>query len=84
MTDTTQTPTPPATPRPPMSPEQLVDLRRRVLAKEPVSDDELRHALETTANVRGTGPAPKAAKVDTSYQPQGSLAERFANFKKST
>lgn len=69
-----------AAPQPPMSAEALVDLRRRVLANEPVSDDELRHALSSLAMARGT--APTGAKAATAvYEPKGSIADRFAAFK---
>ncbi len=64
----------------PMTAEALVDLRRRVLANEPVSDDELRHALSSLAMARGT--APTGAKTATAvYEAKGSIADRFAAFK---
>lgn len=73
-------PTVVAAQQPPMSAEALVDLRRRVLANEPVSDDELRHALSSLAMARGT--APTGAKAATAvYEPKGSIADRFAAFK---
>lgn len=75
--------------KPPMSAEQLIDLRARVLRGETVSDDELRHALSSLAMARGTGATAasqssgkKVAAVD--YKPAGSVAERFAAFKAKT
>ena len=75
--------TPLAAPKPPMSAEQLVDLRARVLRGEAVSDDELRHALSSLAMARGTATATsttgKSAK-EPAYKPAGSLADRFKAF----
>lgn len=74
--------TPPQTQVTPMSPEQLVDLRRRVLANEPVSDEELKLALQTLALSRMTAGVGKAARTkEPNYTPQGSIADRFAAFK---
>jgi len=66
-----------------MSPEQIVDLRQRVLRSEPVTDDELRHALSSLALARATvsGARAKSASGDTVYAPKGALSDRFAAFK---
>jgi len=87
MDTATANPTPTAAepPKPPMTPEQLVDLRRRVLAGETVTDEELRHALSSLAIARtsaATASATKATKSDgVDYTPKGSLADRMAAFK---
>ena len=71
-------------PKAPMTAQQLVDLRARVLRGEAVSDEELRHALSSLAMQRGVASTPSATKADPKvavYQPKGSLAERMAAFK---
>jgi len=63
-------------PRKPLSPDELVRLQQRVLANEEVSDEELRHALESLALSRagsGTPSAPAPAVKLSS-----GLAERLA------
>lgn len=76
---------PQQTAKPPMSADQLIDLRARVLRGEAVSDDELRHALSSLAMQRGTASAssPKVgAAKDPAYKPTSSLADRFKAFQK--
>jgi len=66
-----------------MTPEEIVDLRRRVLNDEPVSDDELRLALQSLAQSRivsGAVGTQKRAKSEPDYTPKGSLADRMAAF----
>lgn len=68
----------------PMSHEQIIDLRRRVLAGEQVSNDELRRALEALALTRVTaaqGVAAKAAKATSVIVPKIDLNAAFAAFK---
>lgn len=64
--------------RAPMTPVQILDLRRRVLANEPVSDDELRNALEDLAKMRGTAPA--SSKTESVNVPQVDTKSDFAEF----
>lgn len=73
----------PESPKPPLTAEQLVDLRARVLRGEEVSDEELKHALNSLAMSRGVAPAPGSGKEPkvAVYQPKGSLADRMAAFK---
>lgn len=73
----------PQTTKPPMTAQELVDLRARVLRGEAVTDEELRHALSSLAMARGTAAAApsKGASSTPAYVPSGSLADRFAAFK---
>lgn len=66
--------------KPLMSHEQIIELQRRVLANEPVTDEELRSALESLARARaGTATlGGKTSKSEPLYQPKGSIMERFA------
>ena len=60
-----------------------MDLRRRVLAKEPVTDEELKRALETTANVRASAPGrtASAGTPQVSNAVANSVAARLAAMK---
>lgn len=61
----------------PMTQEQLVNLQQRVLRGEAVSDDELRTALQTLAQMRSNGVS--AAKPATpAITLSGGLAARLA------
>lgn len=77
------TPTTPTIQRKPFTPEELVDLRRKVLAGEEVSNEDLRHALATLASARatqgGTNSPPKAKS--NVIIPKIDVASRFAAFK---
>ncbi len=78
-----QTPTPTAAPFIPMTEADLIDLRRRVLAKEPVTDEELKRALETTANIRASAPGrkPDAGSPQVTNTVANSVAARIAAMK---
>lgn len=80
MTDPT-----PIVPAKPMTLDEIMDLRRRVLAGETVSDDDLRNALASMAQVRinaGTGTPTKPLKPSAVAVPKlGNLGDAFAAFK---
>lgn len=67
----------------PMTEVELIDLRRRVLAKEAVTDEELKRALETTANIRASAPGRKAdaGAPQVSNAVANSVAARLAAMK---
>jgi len=69
-----------------MTNDELMLLQRRVLAGEPVSDEELRAALEATALLRvNAGTTAIASRSKAPAIQLGNLAEKFAAFKaKST
>lgn len=71
--------TAPQTPRTPMTPVQILDLRRRVLAGDAVSDEELRAALEDLARMRGTAPASSSDAALASL-PTINVGSSFAEF----
>lgn len=59
-----------------------MDLRRRVLAKEAVTDEELKRALETTAQVRASAPGrPATSAPPVSNGVSNSIAARIAALK---
>lgn len=67
-----------------MTNDELMILQRRVLAGEPVSDEELRAALEATALLRvGAGTVAIASRSKAPAVQLGNLAEKFAAFKKA-
>ena len=74
--------------KPPLSAEAIMDMRGRVLRGEPVSDEELQHALDSLQFLRSgavassaTAKAAKAASTPVIATPTESLADRMARFK---
>ena len=49
---------------------QLSDLRNRVLRKEPVSDEELRQALEALRSARSSAGTARAATTASTAKPK--------------
>jgi hypothetical protein len=69
--------------RPPLSAVEIVNLQQRVLRGDEVSDEELRHALESLALARSNAGARASSKTkEPIVKLEGSVAERFAAFKK--
>lgn len=61
---------------------ELIDLRRRVLANEEVTDEELRIAIDSLTNRRGVAPLAKA-KGGKAPTIQLNLGDAMAKFKAS-
>jgi len=58
-----------------MTPDQIIDLRQRILRKEPVSNDELRAALDALRGKRMANAEASVARAERTSAKANSKAE---------